>query len=109
MPDLIASIALIHALLFLAALGYAAFLNQDHIQKLYRPNYVEVTVIGGDILIWCAVIGMAAIGIFPWSLTGYYISLHIVAGIPIAAWQRKKRLQRRRNQEEIDKRLEERD
>lgn len=108
MSDQIAGIAFVHALLFIAALGYAAFLNQDHIQKLYRPNYVELTVIGGDLLIWLAVIGLAALGVFPWTLPLYYITLHVVAGTPIAAWQRQKRLQRKRNQEAINRRLEER-
>lgn len=108
MSDQIAGIAFIHALLFIAALGYAAFLDQEHIQKLYRPNYVELTVIGGDLLIWLAVIGLALLGVFPPLLPLYYITLHIVACIPIAKWQRRKRIKRKRNQEEINRRLEER-
>jgi uncharacterized protein (DUF2062 family) len=106
MTEQLASILFIHAALFIAALGYAKFLNQDHIQKWYRPDHVEATVIGGDLLIWLAIIGMCFVGALPWSVPAYYISLHIVAGIPIVAWQREKRNQRKRNQEEIKRRLE---
>jgi hypothetical protein len=106
MTDQLAEILFIHALLFIAASGYAKFLNQDHIQSWYRPDYVEVTVIGGDLLIWLAIIGLCWFGAFPWSIPLYYITLHIVAGIPIMAWQREKRNQRKRNQEEIKRRLE---
>lgn len=91
MPDQLTTIVLIHILLFAAAWIYARFLNQDRVQEWYRPDYVEVTVIGGDVLIGLAIGALWFTGVLPWVVIPLYISLHLSAGIPIMWWQRKKR------------------
>lgn len=108
MQDQTAWIALVHALLFIAASAYAAFLNQDHVQAWYRPDHVEVTVIGGDALIGLAIVALYVIGVFTLIVPVVYVTLHIAAGLPIMAWQREKRLRRQKNQDEIKQREQER-
>jgi hypothetical protein len=108
MPDQTAWIALTHALLFIAASAYAAFLNQDHVQAWYRPDRVEVTVIGGDVLIGIAIGVLWLLGVFGGIVPLLYTTLHIAAGLPIMAWQRQKREQRKHRLEEINRQLEER-
>ena len=108
MSDQTAGIALVHALLFIASSIYALFLNQEHVQAWYRPDRVEVTVIGGDVLIGVAILALTLLGVFDAIVPILYTSLHIVAGVPIMVWQRTKREQRKRNQDAIKRRQEER-
>jgi hypothetical protein len=103
MRDMYAWIACIHALLFIAAMGYAKFLNQPHVHEAYSPNYVWVTVVGGDILIGLAFGALWIIGVFPLIVLALYISLHVAAGLPIVYWQQQRALKRARDLEAIEK------
>jgi len=101
MSDRIAWIAFAHTLLFTFAWAYARFLNQDWVYKAYSPDYVWLTVIGGDVLIWPFVVGMYYLA-FPWWVAALlYITLHIAAGIPIIHWQRQRKARRRREVEAL--------
>lgn len=104
MQEQIAWVAFIHTLLFIAALGYAKFLNQKHIYEWYNPDRVWMTVVGGDALIGLALGGMVLIGVIPAIVLVLYFSLHIAAGIPIIAWQRGRAARRREKVETIEKR-----
>jgi hypothetical protein len=103
MPDLYASVALVHALLFLAAIGYAKFLNQPHVHAWYSPDYVWMTVVGGDMLIGLAFGALYWIGVVTLLVPALYISLHISAGLPIVAWQHQRADKRARELELIEK------
>ncbi len=97
----IAWIAFAHSLLFCLAWGYARFLNQDHIHRAYSPDYVWITVVGGDILIWPFAALLYSLA-FPWWLNAcFYISLHIAAGLPIIRWQRERKARRLREVEAL--------
>lgn len=88
MSEQIAWIAFLHTALFVAAWGYAKFLNLDWVYGWYHPDHTWVTVVGGDILIWPFAAGLYWLG-FPWWLQAFfYITLHLAAGIPIIYWQR---------------------
>lgn len=94
----------IHVALFLAAVGYAAFLNQKWVYERYHPNWTILTVIGGDILIGFALAAECYIGVLPWLILLPYATLHVAAGIPIWLWQRQQRKKRRQIAEAIDRR-----
>lgn len=101
MTEQLVWILFLHTLLFLAAWAYARFLNQDWVYRLYSPDYVWVTVVGGDILIWPFAAALYLIG-FPWWLNAvFYITLHIAAGAPIIHWQRQRKARRRREVEAL--------
>jgi hypothetical protein len=108
MRDQLAWVAFLHAALFIAASGYAAFLDQEHIYRRYSPDYVWLTVVGGDILIWPFVAALCLIGIAPEWIPLYYITLHIAAGLPIIRWQFKRKARRRAELEAIDQAIKER-
>jgi hypothetical protein len=101
MSEQIAWIAFLHTALFCAAWGYAKFLDQDWVYKAYSPDYVWLTVIGGDTLIWPFAAALYALG-FPWWLNAiFYITLHCAAGIPIIKWQLGRKARRRREVEAL--------
>ena len=103
MNDTYAWIALVHVLLFIAAIGYAKFLNQEAIHRWYSPDYVWTTVVGGDILIGLAFGGLYLIGVVGLLVPALYISLHIAAGLPIITWQQQRADKRARELESIEK------
>jgi hypothetical protein len=105
MQDQLVSIAFIHALLFIAALGYAKFLNQKKVHEWYSPDYVWLTVAGGDLLIGLAFGALYLLNVFGLIVPLLYISLHIVAGLPIIAWQQSRAHKRARDLELIEKGL----
>jgi hypothetical protein len=92
----------IHLLLFLAAIGYAALLNA--IYELYHPDHTWITVVGGVCLVGVALIAeYAALGP-SWLLMPAYFTLNGAAGIPIIRWQRRQARKRRAAAEAIDQR-----
>src|SRR5258705_1579556 len=97
----LAWIAFAHTALFCAAWGYARFLNQEWVYQAYSPDYVWVTVIVGDILIWPFVVLLYAVGFSWWMNAIFYITLHCAAGWPIVRWQRERKTRRRREVEAL--------
>lgn len=79
---------LIHFALAAVCTGYAVFLNQRRVQEWYQPDRTWVTVIGGDVLIWGALLALVALGALPVVTLAYWITLHLAAGTPIIIWQR---------------------
>ncbi len=108
MGDRWAWILFLHTALFIVASGYAAFLDQEHIYTRYSPDYVWLTVVGGDVLIWPFVAALCFLGIPPAWIAGFYITLHIAAGIPIIHWQYRRKARRRRELDAIDQVIRER-
>lgn len=104
MTDQLAKIAFIHALLFVVSAGYAAFLNQKKIHEWYSPNYVWLTVVGGDALIGLALLALYLIDAVPLDALIFYMSLHIAAGLPVISWQRRRAAKRAGEVEAIEKR-----
>lgn len=101
MTEQIAWIAFAHSLLFCAAWAYARFLNQDWVYRIYHPDHVYATVVGGDVLIWPFAAGLYWLG-FPWWLNAiFYITLHFAAGAPIIHWQRQRTARRLREVEAL--------
>lgn len=103
MSDQLAWIAFVHAALFIAAIGYAKFLNQKKIHDWYSPDYVWLTVVGGDALIGCAIGALCLVSALPWIAAMLYVSLHIAAGLPIIAWQQRRANKRAQELEAIEK------
>ena len=101
---MVAWIIVTHAALFIACAIYAKFLDQPHVYGWYRPNRTYVVVIGGDVIIGCAVGLLCIGGVFPWLVMLLYATLHIVAGLPIIIWQFQRETARTRQLEEIERR-----
>lgn len=103
MTDLYAWIALIHLVLFCAAMAYAKFLNQRKVHEWYSPDRVWLTVVGGDVLIGLAFGALWLLDVFSLSVPALYISLHVAAGLPIISWQQHRAETRARVLEAIEK------
>lgn len=103
MTDIYAWIAFIHAVLFIAGIGYAKFLNQKKVHEWYSPDRVWVTVVGGDVLIGLAFGALWLMGIIALLIPALYISLHIAAGLPIISWQQQRAKKRAKELEAIDR------
>jgi hypothetical protein len=64
---------------------YAALLQPLH--KWYSPNYIWVTVVGGNVLIAGFLQLLARRNRFPRSVVGSFTMLNIALGTPIILWQ----------------------
>lgn len=93
----------IHIALLAASTLYAAFLNQRHVYEWYNPDRTWLTVIGGDVLIGLALLGVVWVGALPTAVIPYWISLHIVAGVPIIVWQRMRTRKRAKRLRDLDR------
>lgn len=101
---MLAVLIIIHIALFTAASAYALFLNQKHIYEWYNPDRTWITVVGGDVLIGLALLGICYIGALPWDVLTYWITLHATAGVPIIVWQRTRSARRGKQLQELDRR-----
>lgn len=77
----------IFAALGVAVTAYAMFLNHPPINQWYTPDWVWLTVAGGNGLILLAILALAFIGEL--SLWQFWLMViaNVVAGIPIVIWQ----------------------
>jgi hypothetical protein len=65
--------------------AYAALLQPLH--KWYSPNYIWVTVVGGNMLIAGLLRLFAARGRFPVTVVGFFTAINLAIGTPIILWQ----------------------
>lgn len=103
MTDPYAWVALVHAVLFIAAIGYAKLLNHRPIHEWYSPDYVWLTVVGGDFLIGLAFGVLYLLDVVPLIAPTLYVSLHVAAGLPIISWQLARANRRARELEAIER------
>ena len=78
-------IAAVLLALFVASALYALFLQRIH--DLYSPDYVWLTVVGGDGLILGAMLVLAFSGELPWLAFWVFAGGFVAAGLPIIVWQ----------------------
>lgn len=64
---------------------YALLLNWLH--PRYAPDWVWLTVVGGNALIGLFFALFCWIGAIPWRAFGLLVALNVAAGIPIIVWQ----------------------
>lgn len=75
----------VYAVLLLACTLYAMMLQRIH--DWYTPDYIWVTVVGGNLLIGLALLALCWGGVLPYAAFWHLVGLNIAGGIPIIVWQ----------------------
>lgn len=89
-PSALIWIALAHIELLIGGVAYALLLDYEWVFEKYYPDNTWLTVVVGEFLIGPFVMLLFQLQLPLIPATCFYISLHIVAGLPIIHWQRQR-------------------
>lgn len=78
-------LVLIYGSLVLITGGYAVLLERLH--DLYTPDWVWLTVVGGNTLIGLALLALCLSGELPMAAFWHLLGLNIAAGCVVITWQ----------------------